>query len=103
MLERGVAVSGETIRRGCAQFGQAYASGLRRRRPRPGDKWRCDEVFIRINGTQHYLRRAVDQHGYVLDILVQSRRHAVAERLFRTLLKNLEYVARVIVTDKLGS
>src|ERR1700760_3925102 len=47
MLERGVAVSYETIRRWCAKFGQAYASGLRRRRPRPGDKWHCDEVFIR--------------------------------------------------------
>jgi putative transposase len=55
MLERGVAVSYETIRRWCAKFGPAYASGLRRRRPRPGDKWHCDEVFIRINGTQHYL------------------------------------------------
>jgi len=104
MLERGVAVSYETIRRWCAKFGQAYASGLRRRRPRPGDKWHCDEVFIRINGTQHYLWRAVDQHGNVLDILVQSRRNAVAaKRFFRTLLKNLEYVPRVIVTDKLGS
>ena len=103
MLERGVAVSYETIRRWCAKFGQAYASGLRRRRPRPGDKWHGDEVFIRINGTQHYLWRAVDQHGNVLDILVQSRRNAVAaKRFFRTLLKNLEYVPRVIVTDKLG-
>ena len=55
MLERGVAVSYETIRRWCAKFGQAYASGLRRRRPRPGDKWHCDEVFVRINGTQRFL------------------------------------------------
>jgi hypothetical protein len=101
MLERGVAVSYETIRRWCAKFGQAYASGLRRRRPRPGDKWHCDEVFIRINGTQHYLWRAVDQHGNVLDNLVQSRRNAVAaKRFFRKLLKNLEYVPRVIVTDQ---
>ena len=53
VLERGVAVSDETIRGWCAKFGQAYASGLRRRRPRPGDKWHCEEVFIRINGTQH--------------------------------------------------
>ena len=104
VLERGVAVSDETIRGWCAKFGQAYASGLRRRRPRPGDKWHCDEVFIGINGTQHELWRAVDQHGNVLDILVQSRRHAVAaKRLVRTLLKNLQYVERVIVTDKLGS
>ena len=104
MLERGVAVSYETIRRWCAKFGQAYAGGLRRRRPRPGDKWHCDEVFVRINGTRHYLWRAVDQHGNVLDILVQSRRNALAaKRFFRKLLKNLQYVPRVIVTDKLGS
>ena len=104
MLERGVAVSYETIRRWCAKFGQAYANRLRRRRPRPGDKWHLDEVFIRINGTQHYLWRAVDQHGNVLDVLVQSRRNAeAANRFFRRLLKGLEYVPRVIVTDKLGS
>ena len=103
MLERGVAVAYETIRGWCAKVGQAYASGLRRRRPRPGDRWRCDEVFIGINGTRHYLWRAVDQHATVLDILVQSRRHAVpARRFFGTLLKNLQYVPRVIVTDKLG-
>ena len=68
MLARGVVVSYETIRAWCAKFGQAYANQLRRRRPRPGDKWHLDEVFIRINGTIHYLWRAVDQHGNVLDI-----------------------------------
>lgn len=55
MLERGVVVSYETIRRWCAKFGQAYANQLRRRRPRTGDKWYIDEVFIRINGKLHYL------------------------------------------------
>ncbi|UUE28740.1 IS6 family transposase (plasmid) [Rhodococcus qingshengii] len=104
MLERGVLVSYETIRGWCAKFGQAYANQLRRRRPQPGDKWHLDEVFIRINGTQHYLWRAVDQHGNVFDVLVQSRRNALAaRRFFRRLLKGLGYVPRVIVTDKLGS
>jgi putative transposase len=104
MLERGVVVSYETIRRWCAKFGQAYANQLRRRRARPGDKRHLDEVFVRINGRQHYLWRAVDQHGNVLDILVQSRRNAVAAHRFsRKLLKGLEYVPRVIVTDKLAS
>src|SRR6476660_450273 len=104
MLERGVAVSYETIRRWCAKFGQAYASGLCRRRPRPGDKWHCDEVFISINGTQHYLWRAVDQDGNVLDILVQSRRDkAAATKFLRKLLKGLTYVPRVVITDKLAS
>ena len=74
---RGVVVSYETIRRWCAKFGQAYANQLRRRRPRPGDKWHLDEVFVKINGAiQRYLWRAVDQHGNVLDVLVQSRRNA---------------------------
>ncbi|MER7692508.1 IS6 family transposase [Streptomyces sp. NPDC097610] len=65
MLERGVIVSYETVRRWCAKFGQAYAYGLRRRRPRPGDKWHLDEVFVRINGELKCLWRAVDQDGNV--------------------------------------
>ena len=104
MLERGVVVSHETVRQWCAKFGQGYANQLRRRRPRPGDKWHLDEVFIRINGKHHYLWRAVDQDGNVLDVLVQSRRNAVAaKKFFRRLLKGLQYVPRVLVTDKLGS
>ena len=82
MLERGVDVSYETIRAWCDRFGQQYANQLRRRGPRPGDKWHLDEVFVQINGAQRYLWRAVDQHGNVLDILVQSRRTAVAAKKF---------------------
>ena len=104
MVARGVVVSYETIRSWCAKFGPGYAAQLRRRRPRPGDKWHLDEVFVKINGATHYLWRAVDQHGDVLDILVQSRRNAVAaKRFFRKLLKGLRYVPRVLVTDKLAS
>ncbi|WP_406253659.1 IS6 family transposase [Streptomyces atratus] len=104
MLERGVIVSHETVRRWCAKFGQAYANGLRRRRPRPGDKWHLDEVFIKINGEQKYLWRAVDADGNVLDILVQNRRDtAAARRVFRRLLKTTCSVPRVVVTDKLRS
>ena len=104
MLARGVVVSYETIRSWCAKFGPDYAARLRRWRPRPGDKWHLDEVFVKINGTTHYLWRAVDQHGDVLDILVQSRRNAVAaKRFFRKLRKGLRYVPRVLVTDKLAS
>lgn len=77
---------------------------MRRRRARPGDTWHLDEVFIRINGKLNYLWRAVDQDGNVLDVLVQSRRNGkAAKRFFRKLLKGLDYVPRVIVTDKLGS
>ena len=61
-------------------------------------------MFVQINGAQRYLWRAVDQHGTVLDILVQSRRNAVgAKKFFRRLFKGLRYVPRVIVTDKLAS
>ncbi|MFE2492043.1 IS6 family transposase [Streptomyces mirabilis] len=104
MLQRGVIVSYETVRRWCAKFGQAYADGLRRRRPRPRDKWHLDEVFIKVNGERKYLWRAVDQDGNVLDILVQSRRDkAAARRFLRRLMKRTSVVPRVIVTDKLRS
>ena len=104
VLERGVVVSYETIRQWCSKFGQTYANELRRRRPRPGDKWHLDEVFITIRGKISYLWRAVDQHGNVLDILIQPRRNAkAAKRFFRRLLKGLAYVPRVLVTDKLAS
>src|SRR5579859_5032750 len=104
LAERGITVSYETVRRWCKKFGQSFADRLRHRRPRPGDKWYLDEVFIRIQGVQHYLWQAVDQDGVVLDILVQPRRDAkAAKRFFRRLLKGLQYVPRVIVTDKLRS
>jgi len=104
LLERGIVVSHETIRAWCERFGPDYARRLRSRRPRPGDRWHLDEVFVKINGKQHYLWRAVDQHGNMLDVLVQARRNArAAERFFRKLLKGLERVPRVSVTDKLAS
>lgn len=104
MLERGVIVSYETIRGWCRKFGQAFANGLRRCRPHPGDKWHLDEVFCTINGTRHYLWRVVDQQGNVLDILVTSCRNAkAATRFFRKLLMGLLYVPRVLITDQLAS
>jgi putative transposase len=104
LAERGIVVSYETVRRWCKKFGQIFANRLRRRRLRPSDKWHLDEVFIRIQGVQHYLWREVDQDGVVLDILVQPRRDVkAAKRFFRRLLKSLQYVPRVIVNDKLRS
>jgi putative transposase len=86
------------------KFGQTYANALRRRRARPGDTWHLDEVFIKIRGKTHYLWRAVDQDGNVLDILVTSRRDAkAATRFFRKLLTGVRSVPRVLVTDKLAS
>jgi putative transposase len=82
--ERGIVVSYETVRR-C--------------RPRLGDQWHMDEVFIRIQGAQHYLWRAVDQDGVVLDILIQAQRDAtVAKRFFKRLLAGSHCDPRVIVT-----
>jgi putative transposase len=87
LAERGIVVSYETVRRWCKKFGQSFANRVRRRRPRPGDKWHMDEVFIRIRGVQHDLWRAVDQDGVALDILVQARRDAnAAKRFFKRLL-----------------
>jgi putative transposase len=104
LFARGAIVTYETIRQWCRKFGQSYANQLRRRQPRLGDKWHLDEVFLTINGKRHYLWRAVDQDGHVLDILVQSRRNKqAAKKFFRKLLKGLRYVPRVIVTDKLKS
>jgi len=104
LFERGVVVTYEAIRKWCRKFGQHYANQLRRRRPRPGDKWHLDEVFLTINGERHYLWRAVDQDGTILDILVQRRRDKyAAKKFFRKLLKGLTYVPWVIITDKLKS
>src|ERR1700756_1221758 len=104
VAERGIAVSYETVRRWCRKFAATFANRVKRRRPRPGDRWHMDEVFIRIQGVQHYLWRAVDQDGVVLDIRVQERRDGkAAKRFFRRLLKGLPYVPWVIVTDKLRS
>ena len=104
MAARGIVLTYETIRQWCQKFGQQYAKGLRRRRAQMGDKWHLDEVFLKITGKLHYLWRAVDQHGNVLDILVQSRRNKqAAKKFFRKLLKGCQYVTRVLITDKLAS
>ncbi len=104
LWERGVVVTYETVGPWWLKFGQQYATQLRRRRPKTGDTWHLDEVFLTINGTTHSLWRAVDQHGNVLDILVQRRRNKrAAKKFFRKVLNGCQYVPRVLITDKLGS
>jgi putative transposase len=104
MAARGIIVTYETIRQWCQKFGQQYANQLRRRHAQTGDKWHLDEVFLKINGKLYYLWRAVDQHGKLLDILVQSRRNKrAAKKFLRKLLKGCQYVPRVLITDKLAS
>jgi len=103
--ERGLVVSHESIRQWCDTFGPTFAAGLRKRRARPGDKWHCDEMLLKIKGKRYWLWRAVDQDGVVLDILVQERRdQTAAEAFLRRVLASCEGVApRVVVTDKLAS
>src|SRR6266571_7029136 len=103
--ERGVIVSHETICQWCTKFGAAFAARLRRRRARPGDKCHLDEVLLKIGGKRHWLWRAVDQNGIVLDILVQQRRdQAAAERFLRRVLDGEGGAEpRVVITDKLAS
>jgi len=104
MSKRGIQVSYEIIREWCYKFDALYAAQLRKKRTRIGSKWHLDEVFIKMNGIQHYLWRAVDQNGAVIDILVQPRRDRwAALRFFRKLLHATEKPPRVIVTDKLPS
>src|ERR671927_1210298 len=101
LAARGIVVSHETVRQWARKFGQDFANEIRRQLPRPGDKWHLDEVVIKIAGKTHWLWRAVDQHGVVLDVLVQSRRDAqAAKRLLRKLLKRQRRAPRVMITDK---
>src|SRR5919198_4568906 len=99
LFARGIIVTYEAIRKWCRKFGQSYANQLRRRRPKLGDKWHLDEVFLTICGERHYLWRAVDQEGNVLDILVQRcRDKRAAKKFFRKLLKGCHCIPRVIIT-----
>src|SRR3954454_3134032 len=104
LVARGILVSHEPVRQWGLKFGQSLANQIRRRLPAPGDKWHLDEVAISIAGRKHWLWRAVDQHGGVLDILGHSRRNAkAANRLLRKLLKKQGIAPRVMITDKLAS
>ncbi|CAO3408566.1 Mobile element protein [Azospirillum largimobile] len=104
LAARGILVSHETVRQWGLKFGRKIADQLRRRAPRRGDKWHLDEVVLTISGKKQYLWRAVDRDGFVLDVLVQSRRDAkAAKRLLRKLLKKQGRAPRVLVTDKLKS
>ena len=104
LAARGILVSHETVRQWARKFGQALANQIRRRLPGAGDKWHLDEVAITIAGTKHWLWRAVDQDGFVLDVLVQNwRDKRAAKRLLRKLLKKQGRPPRVLITDKLAS
>ena len=104
LAQRGLEVSYETIRRWCLKFGPSYAVKAKRGRPRRGDIWHLDEVFVKIGGRRQYLWRAVDQDGDMIDILVQARRDSrAAERFLRRLVREQQREPTRLVTDKLGS
>jgi putative transposase len=104
LAERGIIVSYETIRLWCIKFGAMYARRLKRKHRGYGDTFFIDEVFVKMNGKQHYLWRAVDQDGEVVDVFLQARRDGTAaKRFFKRLLHSHEGEPRKIVTDKLRS
>lgn len=104
LLERGIVVSYETIRCWAKKFGPDYARRSRRKAPSPTDVWHLDEVVVTIGGRKHWLWRAVDQDGYVLDEIVQARRNTkAARRLLIRLLKKQACLPKRIITDKLRS
>ena len=104
LAQRGIIVSYESIRLWCIKFGRIYTRRLKRRHTGYGDTFYIDEVFVKINGKQHYLWRAVDQDGDVIDVFLQSRRDgAAAKRFFKRLLRGQGEESREIVTDKLRS
>ena len=118
LAARGIIVSHETVRQWARKFGQGFANQIRRRLPAAGDKWHLDEIVLTIAGVKHWLWRAVDQNGMVLDILVQSRRDTqAASRLLCKLMKRqcralsrcaicldsssfAEFAARYVRTDR---
>ena len=104
LAHRGITVSREAIRLWCIKFGAIYTRRLKRRHRGFGDTFYIDEVFVKINGKQRYLWRAVDQDGEVVDVYLQAKRDgAAARRFFRRLLRNHGSEPRKIVTDKLRS
>ena len=104
LLQRGIDASYETVRRWVIKFGPRIARKLRRRQGRPGDIWHLDEVAVRISGRKYWLWRAVDQHGVVLDEILEPKRDKrAAKRLLRRLIKSLGFIPKRIITDKLRS
>jgi putative transposase len=105
LAERGIVVSYQTIRAWLARFGAQYADELRKLEARPGRTWHLDEMAGRVGGELQWLRRAVDEHGLTLDVLLQERRDTdAAERFLRRLLAVSDGVPpERLTTGKLGS
>ena len=106
--ERGIDICHETVRYWWNRFGLMFASEIRKKRIHPSHnfsnwKWHLDEVFVKINGETHYLWRAVDHEGEVLEAFVSRRRDRKAAKVFLKKLMKRYGKPRVIVTDRLRS
>jgi len=101
LAERGIDVSYETIRRWCLKFGPTFARRIRVQRQHSSSTWHIDEVFLKIGGHQHYLWRAVDSEGEVVDVLLQSRRNTTAAKKFlRHAMRTRSASPLAIVSDR---
>ena len=103
LFVRGIDVSHETIRAWCQRFGPEYAEGLKHQEARRSRTWHLDEMRVVLGGEVHWLWRAVNEHGDVLDVLLQKGRDTEAARRFFQRLLDEHHPAEGIVTDKLGS
>ena len=101
--QRGIEVSHETLREWCIKFATLFTEELRHREPRRGSRWHLDEVYTSVDGVRHWLWRAVDEHGFVLDILLQRHQDTDAAKTFLTRLLSEYDVPERIFTDKLAS
>ena len=104
LAQRGLDLSYESVRSWVLKFGPMIARRLRRRRPRPSDRWHLDEMVVRIAGKRMYLWRAVDHEGEILDVLLQRRRdRRAAVKLMRKLLRKHGFAPKRVTTDQLRS
>ena len=105
--ERGIDISHETIRFWWQRFGPMFASEIKKRRiegmKSSGWRWHLDEVFVKIGGKQHYLWRAVDHEGEVLESYVTKKRDKKAALKFLRKAMRKHGSLKAIVTDKLRS
>jgi transposase-like protein len=100
LLERGIEVDHVTVYRWVQRFTPLLADAARFCRHVPGDRWYCDETYVKVNGVWRYVYRAIDQHGQVIDVLVSARRNADAARQFlRRAVGMLKVTPSEVVTD----
>jgi len=106
--ERGIEISHETVRAWWSKFGPVFAAEIRKNRVQTYQqhthwKWHLDEVFVKINGELHYLWRAVNQEGEVLETYVTKRRNRQAALKFLRKIMKRHGPSHMIITDKLRS